>query len=574
MNSQQVLTEYLSAFINGLKSSGVQQAVISPGSRSTSLALLLHREPAIQTFVEVDERSAAFFALGLSKTSEQPVALVCTSGTAAANYYPAICEANASHVPLVVLTTDRPHELRQVGAPQAMDQLQLFQSHVKLFVEMALPETGEEMLNYAFWQGARSGATAQQVPMAPVHFNFPLREPLLPDLEMVSDQRPPVKVVSGENTLSNTQIMELVNQWQQKKGVLVVGGTCTKEAAQWFIQLAQALNWPLIADPLANVLTSGTDSSHVLSHSDLFANHLSEKMAPEVVVRFGQLPVAKNVMLWLKSLTAKTTFYLVDANGQWQDQLKRAQTVIHASETSLIQQILSQLEQPTPISWLNRWKALENAVQTALVESVLAAELNEMTASLTVHQQMVAKGQLFVSNSMPIRYLDRFMTKQNYRLLGNRGINGIDGIVSTALGMTAVAPERQNILLIGDLAMYHDMNGLLLAKRYGLPLTIVLLNNNGGGIFSFLSQRTLRADDFEPIFGTPIDLDFSLVAQLYGAEYTKISSLEQLKDCLVAAKIKPKFQILEVTGSRQANVALYEKIITTIAAKIESLENA
>ena len=152
MNHQETMTDYLTAFIEGLKNSGVEQAVISPGSRSTPLALLLHRETAIQTFVDVDERSAAFFAVGLSKASQKPVVLLCTSGTAAANYYPAICEANISHVPLVVLTTDRPHELRQVGAPQAMDQLQMYQNHVKLFVEMALPEATEEMLNYAYWR--------------------------------------------------------------------------------------------------------------------------------------------------------------------------------------------------------------------------------------------------------------------------------------------------------------------------------------------------------------------------------------------------------------------------------------
>ena len=231
MNHQETMTDYLTAFIEGLKNSGVEQAVISPGSRSTPLALLLHRETAIQTFVDVDERSAAFFALGLSKASQKPVVLLCTSGTAAANYYPAICEANISRVPLVVLTTDRPHELRQVGAPQAMDQLQMYQNHVKLFVEMALPEATEEMLNYAYWQGAKGAAFAQQTPAAPVHLNFPLREPLLPDLERKTKSSQQTALLAGQSILSTEQVQQLADQWYQKNGVLVVGGSHTEEEA-------------------------------------------------------------------------------------------------------------------------------------------------------------------------------------------------------------------------------------------------------------------------------------------------------------------------------------------------------
>ena len=182
---------------------------------------------------------------------------------------------------------------------------------------------------------------------------------------------------------------------------------------------------------------------------------------------------------------------------------------------------------------------------------------------------MKENGQLFVSNSMAIRYLDRFMDSRPYRMFGNRGINGIDGIVSTALGMSAVAPTQQNVLLIGDLALYHDMNGLFLAKRYQLPLTIVLLNNNGGGIFSFLSQRTLREDDFEPLFGTPLDLDFSLVAELYGASYQEVKTSAELKQILQTAAEEPQFQVIEVKGNRQENVHLYESILAEIGRRVE-----
>ena len=316
-------------------------------------------------------------------------------------------------------------------------------------------------------------------------------------------------------------------------------------------------------------MTHGQNSEVVIAHSDLFLNVATLPQEPEVVVRFGSLPISKNIMLWLKRLaTTETAFYFVDENGQWQEQLKKSQTVIQAKETTFVEQLLTVVK-PTEATWLAQWLLLEKTVSEVLLETLNATELNETTASLAVHQTMKENGQLFVSNSMAIRYLDRFMDSRPYRMFGNRGINGIDGIVSTALGMSAVAPTQQNVLLIGDLALYHDMNGLFLAKRYQLPLTIVLLNNNGGGIFSFLSQRTLREDDFEPLFGTPLDLDFSLVAELYGASYQEVKTIAELKQILQTAAEEPQFQVIEVKGNRQENVHLYESILAEIGRRVE-----
>ncbi|MFD2307450.1 2-succinyl-5-enolpyruvyl-6-hydroxy-3-cyclohexene-1-carboxylic-acid synthase [Enterococcus termitis] len=571
MANQNEMTKYLQAFIEGIISSGVTQAVISPGSRSTPLALLLHRQEKIKTYVEVDERSAAFFALGLSKASDKPVVLLCTSGTAGANYYPAICEARASHIPLLVLTTDRPHELRQVGAPQAMDQFHLFQSHVKLFVEMAIPEGTKEMLDYAYWQGMRSTDAACQLPKGPVHLNFPLREPLLPDLSqsLATEQR--TEIIAGKQLLSKDQMLHCVNAWQGKKGVLVVGGSHTPEEAVSFIELASALNWPIISDPLANIQSCGKDSPLIMSCADLFIQEVKMEQHPEVIVRFGMLPISKNTMFWLQSLKeSETTIYFVDETGEWQDQLKQAQLSIQAEEQAFIQSIKENTTIKTPNSWRDQWIEWQKIAEQQLQEVTELNQLTETSASILVHKKMTTGGQLFVSNSNAIRFLDRFSTTGNsqYHLFGNRGINGIDGIVSTALGVCAIKPERQNMLLIGDLAMYHDMNGLLLAKSYDLPLTIVLLNNNGGGIFSFLSQRQLEKEDFEPIFGTPIHLDFSLVADLYGAEYTKAETLDELDELLEKTKTQPKFQIIEIVGEREENVDLYEQVIEGLKEKL------
>ncbi|MBP2097748.1 2-succinyl-5-enolpyruvyl-6-hydroxy-3-cyclohexene-1-carboxylic-acid synthase [Enterococcus rivorum] len=569
-DKQSAMTDYLQSFIAGLINSGVQKAVISPGSRSTPLALLLHRNEKIQTYIEVDERSAGFFALGLSKVSQQPVVLLCTSGTAAANYYPAICEAKASYVPLVVLTTDRPHELRQVGAPQAMDQLQLFQQQVKLFVEMALPENTPQLLDYAYWQGIKTGNTAQQTPKGPVHLNFPLREPLLPKQSEVSLPSRLTEIISGENQLTDQQVKEIVTSWHGKRGVLIVGGEHQPEEATSFVQLAEKLQWPIIGDPLDN-LTAETDSLLVMNHIDLFIDKVLEKATPEIVVRFGKLPLSKNLMLWLQQLDPKETrTYFIDETGEWLDQLKQGQIIIQAEEKQLVKQLINFAPKHLPAKWSEDWINWQQAVEMTLSEITELASLNEISASRVLHQKMAKNGQLFISNSNAIRFIDRYADKVNagYRVYGNRGINGIDGIVSTALGMCAVQPEVQNVLLIGDLALYHDMNGLLLAKRYHFPLTIVLLNNNGGGIFSFLSQRQLDEEEFELLFGTPIDLDFSQVAELYGAAYAKVESLEQLASRLEITQKQPQFQIIEVVGNRQENVILQEKVQASITKKL------
>ncbi|MDA9471124.1 2-succinyl-5-enolpyruvyl-6-hydroxy-3-cyclohexene-1-carboxylic-acid synthase [Enterococcus sp. 5H] len=573
MTNQKEMTNYLQNFIEGLISSGVAQAVISPGSRSTPLALLLHRQKNIETFIEVDERSAAFFGLGLSKASGKPVVLLCTSGTAAANYYPAICEAKASHIPLIILTTDRPHELRQVGAPQAMDQIHLFQSHVKMFVEMAIPEESKAMLDYAYWQGMRATDTASQTPKGPVHLNFPLREPLLPDLTFKLESERKTQILTGKQQLSDEQLSNCAAEWQGKNGVLVVGGTHSPEEAEQFITLAETLNWPIISDPLANLTSVGHNSHLIMSYADLFIQEVEMSLKPEVVVRFGMLPISKNTMFWLQSLEeSETTVYFVDETGEWQDQLKQTQVAIQAEEQLFIQSILNKINVKSSDIWMKQWINWQKITEQQLDEISELSSLNETSASLLVHKMMTDNGQFFVSNSNAIRFLDRFAAVENnrYHLFGNRGINGIDGIVSTALGMCAVNHDRQNVLLIGDLAMYHDMNGLMLAKQYDLPLTIVLLNNNGGGIFSFLSQRQLTPEDFEPIFGTPIDLDFSLVAQLYGADYVKAENLEQLSILLEATQKQQKFQIIEVVGDRQENVELYEAVLAGLRDKLRS----
>lgn len=563
MTHQDTMTRYLESFIDGLVDSGMTHAVISPGSRSTPLALLLYRREGIETFVDVDERSAGFFALGLSKASHRPVALVCTSGTAAANYFPAICEAKASGVPLVVLTTDRPHELRQVGAAQTIDQLHLYHEQVIYFTEMAIPEDSPKMLDYVFWQGRRLPSIANGLTKGPVHANLPLREPLLPSQTVQFHQHKAVSELTGEMVLSDEQVTALMTRFSGKKGVIVAGGAMTHEEARGLIRLAETVNWPLIGDPLTMINHCGKMSANSMSHADLFIPYTGDTGVPEVVIRFGTLPVSKQVMMWLDKLTAlDTQFYIVDKTREWQDPLKQGQVMIQCEPSRLVTQLVSCSVEPCSAAWCDTWKNWQKISADAITQTTASAELTEMSASRMVHDMMRESGHLFVSNSMSIRYLDRFMTPRStsYSLLGNRGVNGIDGVVSTALGVVAYTPHEQHVLLVGDLTLYHDMNGLMMAKKYQLPLTIVLLNNNGGGIFSFLSQRALEEDEFNALFGTPVDLDFSLVARLYGAEYRHVTQLSDLQDALEKTQSSPCFQLIEVTGEKEDNVTYLSEV--------------
>lgn len=556
-NYQEEMTDYLNTVVDALYQQGVRQAVISPGSRSTPLALLLHRYELIETTVGVDERSAAFFALGKSLSSQEPVVLLCTSGTAAANYYPAICEAFESCIPLIVLTTDRPHELRHVGAPQTMDQQALYGNHVKAFLDFSLPENSEEMLNYAFWQTSRLTSLAKQNPRGPVQLNFPLREPLLPDLErQVPDMTHFKAVISGVKSLSREQLNQLAQLLSGKKILVVIGGAHTPKEAKELLQVAQRFNWPVIADPLVNALNCGFQTDLYISHADLMIPFISKEMNPDLVLRIGSYPISKEVMLYLKKLKKPT--YWLDEMEHFADMLKQSDVIIQSDLSQFLEMLKEVNLTPSTADWTNRWVSIHTAVSDICSLKETNHSLTEIEVSQIVFRQMPPYSQLFLSNSLSIRHIDRFAQSLPYefQVFGNRGVNGIDGIVSSAMGMASCQANHQSVLLTGDLTLYHDMNGMLWAKQQNIPLTIVLLNNQGGGIFSYLPQQTLDKSDFEPLFGTPLEIDFKDVAQLYGASYDLVSTKEELETCLN----RHVFQLIEIRTNRDANVSELEQI--------------
>ena len=551
------MTSYLRHLIAGLKQGGVRQVVISPGSRSTPLALLVKHEPNLQYFVAVDERSAGFLALGLAKSSQQPVALLCTSGTAAANFYPAICEAEASNVPLVVLTSDRPPELRNVGAPQTMSQNQLYADHVKFFVEMALPESTPLMLRYSFWQGSQLATRAMTGIKGVVHANVPLREPLLPDLT----QNTPIDL-----SLTQTTTQNLIAQgWFQKKGMIVLGSERSLAEARLALSLASHLGWPIVGDPLTQLANSEGDGQNYLKQADVIFEETRDLPEVEVILRFGKVPVTKNVMFYLRDSQAMQILF--DETQQWPDYLYRSQYLVAESLTKVAKQIL----QSTPNrdqDYLQAWQNLQKLASQAIDETREQFAFHESQLAMILMKTVTYGEQLFVANSNAIRLVDRLsgVSENSFKIFGNRGVNGIDGILSTVAGLAMQTKER-TYLLVGDLTLFHDMNGLQLLKSYHLPVTIILLNNNAGGIFSFLSQRSLTADDFDPLFATPLDLDFAQVAKTYELVYQKVESEADFEQAIATSRKLTGANMIELTSQAQVPVDFWQAVLSNFKEK-------
>ncbi|WP_057915653.1 2-succinyl-5-enolpyruvyl-6-hydroxy-3-cyclohexene-1-carboxylic-acid synthase [Peribacillus muralis] len=575
MNDQDALTAYAASFVDELAENGVKHVVVSPGSRSTPLAILLVEHPDIEIHINVDERSAAFFALGMAKALKEPVGLLCTSGTAAANYYPAIIEAYYSRVPLIVLTADRPHELRDVGAPQAIDQIHLYGRQVKWFIEMALPERTDEMIRYARTVGARAVATAAADPAGPVHLNFPLREPLIPNLEQAKECRqkrlaPAVLIESGVRTLSASQIEAVATTLSQaKQGLIVCGELPDPEMKEEIVALAETLAFPLLADPLSQLRSGSHDKGVIIDAYDTFLRDETTKasFSPDVIIRFGAMPVSKPLLLFMKKQKQAITL-VVDGGAGWREPAGLATNMIYCEERDFCQRVGEKISGAAGDEWLRIWQTINGATKNALASVRDEAELSEGKLFALLADMLPQHSTLFVGNSMPIRDLDTFFmnNEKGIKTLANRGANGIDGVVSTALGVSTVA--ENTVLAIGDLSFFHDMNGLLAAKLQKQNITILLINNDGGGIFSFLPQANEK-EHFETLFGTPHGLDFSHTAKLYGGKYNKVQSWDELKRVVTESFQIQGLKIIEVPTERESNLHKHRNLWSFVSQEIK-----
>ena len=534
----------LRAFCDELARCGVAHAATSPGSRCAPLVLSLYREPRIRCWSHIDERCAGFFALGAAKASGRPVAVTCTSGTAAANLFPAVIEAHHARVPLIVLTADRPPERREVGAGQTIDQLKLYGDAAKWFFEVGVHDATEERLRWVRTLACRAYATATQTPNGPVHLNFPLREPLVlaeplpPDRTARAGNRPYIVLQTPAPSAPRAH-----GPHPSGRIVIVAGSGAGPEVAR----TAARSHIPLLADPLSD----SRRGEAAIAHYDLILRNPSftAELKPQFVLRVGDLPTSKALRSWLASRNdvAQIAF---SPDGAWQDP--------DAVLGMRVAGGLPDVSVDADAAWFQSWKRADNAAADAIA-TTLGSALSEPLVARELAEQMPANAILYVASSMPIRDLEAFQPVRDDppTVISNRGANGIDGTVSSAFGSAAAGdPDASVVLLIGDVALLHDLGGLLAAKRLNLNITIVVLNNDGGGIFSFLPVAT-QQDAFEEHVATPHGLDLERVAALFELAYEQPRTLEHFRRALGRAD---KAKLIEIRTDRAENRALHQRI--------------
>jgi 2-succinyl-5-enolpyruvyl-6-hydroxy-3-cyclohexene-1-carboxylate synthase len=590
--------------VDELARCGMHDACTSPGSRSTPLVLTLARDKRLRCHSHVDERCAGFFAVGLAKASTLPVAVTCTSGTAVAELLPAVVEASEARVPLIVLSADRPPELREVGAGQTIDQLKIFGAFVKWFFEVGTHEATAGRVRWMRALACRAWWTALEGRPGVVHLNFPLREPLVCD-------EPPAPVGGGraqgapyihcpsqppDVSAAARMLRELIGS--AKCGVLVAGrherDTPLGQAATAF---CAAAGWPLLADPMSGARRGDA----AIAHYDAFLREpgFVRKHAPEVVVRVGDLPVSKPLRTWLASLTDIRQIAF-DPESAWQDPACVVYDSIAGEPAATLSALTGILQASSAITglndlpthgdshyasepgatgadpdWLGSWRSADERAAEAILGVLAASGCSEPSVAAELGVLLPKEATLFVASSMPVRDIETFwpVRPDPPRVLCNRGANGIDGTVSSAFG-AAAGSGGPVVLLIGDVALAHDIGGLLAAKRLEEKLTIVLLNNEGGGIFDFLpvakSPMALQDDHYTRHIATPTGLDFSQAAALYGLSHETVADVASFRAALEQALAAPQSAMIEVRGERDVNVELHQRVWSAVAGALSS----
>jgi len=550
--------EAAAALATGLARAGVRYAVICPGSRSTPFALALHRHPGIQVLMHYDERSAGYFALGLARGLSEPAAVLTTSGTAAGNLVPAVMEAYYTGVPLVVLTADRPPELRQAGAPQTVDQVKLFGDSVKHFHEMPVPDAAVSPRQWAR-AGERAAREAIELPAGPVHVNLPVREPLLPvwpSESLAPDESGRSVPRSHPPRLHFPDLRDWAGG--EARGVVVAGAQNLLGSQRTVFRIASELGWPVWADPLSNLRGRGET---VLMY-DWLSRDLPDELRPRKVLRVGPLPTSKAANQALLGVPTA----VLDAPGWWRDPEASVTHWFDVDLDDLDGQLAEPASQGPQSPWQEAWAAWDQ-VAGRLVQAALrqapdnfqgrwASELGAVVAPKTT---------VMVGNSLPVRDAEQYFAgSSSVVLFGNRGASGIDGVASTGLGL-ARARQEPLLLVVGDLSFLHDLNGWLAAHLHQIPAVVLVIDNRGGGIFSTLGQEQLPHDQFELLFGTPHHLDFSGAAALFGGGYRRAATWAEARAAVQAAQQQGGIQIVNwTTLDRHEHARVHAQLVATV----------
>ncbi len=577
MTASDATTGFCAALVDEWARSGIAEAVVAPGSRSTPLALALARDGRLRLHVVLDERSAAFLALGIGMASGRPAVLLCTSGTAAASFHPAVVEAHHARVPMLVCTADRPPEMHDSGAGQTIDQEHLYGTAVRWFCAPGPPEEVPGIA--AVWRSlaSRSVAAATGPPAGPVHLNLAFRDPLLPTgaLPISAMGRPGGRPWTVSTAASpapdDATIDRLVSMVAAvPRGLLVAGwgAGATAEAAERF---AHAAGWPVVADTISG-LRSGPQA--VGTYDALLRSaRFAEEHRPDLVIRIGAPLTSKVATAWLD---ASIPQILVDPDGAWLDPQRAATERIVAGAERLLTLLSERLERdsavaPSPTGWLGDWLAADAAARAA-IDGVLDADdvPFEGRVARDVFAALPEGAALLVASSMPVRDLEWFAApRSGVRVHANRGANGIDGLVSTTIGVAA-GGAAPTIALLGDIALLHDTNGLLGAAARGVDAVFVVLDNDGGGIFSFLPQSELCSErEFETLFATPHGVDLVAVAAAHGVRAERVTDAGSVVPSTLEAIAAGGVHVLVVPTDRSTTVdrhnAVWEAVAATVA---------
>lgn len=543
---------------------GVRHAVVSPGSRSTPIALEIANRQEIEMHIFHDERSAAFAALGIAKASGIPAILVCSSGTAAVEFHPAVVEAHHSEVPILICTADRPAELQGVGAPQTIDQQNLYGVSVRKFVNA---EVADESESHTWRKIARDlFATSLGKVRGPVHLNLRFREPLMGVATSLPPRHERSAMIADKVDLPSARSLRKLKKALNFKNGVIIAGPENYQIESIF-RLAQTLSWPVLADPRSG---ARVPSKFVVAAADsiLRDEDIAKKLQPQVVLRFGTLPASKVVNSWLASSGAKQIVITTTPTLADPDQLCALHIVGEIDElcAELVSDRTNGQNNRGDFSWLDLWDTAESSAQKS-INAALADEpgLSEPGVARALYGLLPEASNLVVSSSMPIRDVEWFAApRTGLRVHANRGANGIDGVVSTAVGI-ALATRQPTTLLIGDIALLHDVNGLIGLVSREIDLRIVVIDNNGGGIFSFLPQaQNLESTKFEKIFGTPHGVNLKMVAQAHQIDTHEVANMSDFAEVL--SQRGP--WLARVVTDRQENVKVHERINQMVASNL------
>ncbi len=557
----------LQVLVDELARCGMRGAVTCPGSRNAPIALTLAGDDRLEAVSVIDERAAGFLALGLAKAGERPVAVTCTSGTAAANLAPAVAEAHEARVPLLVLTADRPPELRDVGAGQAIDQVKLYGTTAKWFVEVGNLDPGRDAAVHYRALACRAFWTAASGRPGPVHLNFPLREPLAPvqeeldpsDWQGRADGRPWTEVLEHASAPHASDVQRLAERMAAVPRGAIVCGPTAERMADPVARLAAACGWPVLAEPTSGVRCGDHDRSHVVAHYDVLLRdaRFTDSRAAALVLRVGDAPTSKPLREWLSGADQ----VVIDPHAAWHEPTRSAGLLLHAAAAPTCDAVAAALEMRTAErdpGWLASWRDSDAKVANALAA---APDPFEPKVAAALEPGLLDGSLLWSSSSMPVRDVEAYFpsSPKRIRFLANRGANGIDGVLASAAG-AALATGAPTTVLIGEIALLHDLGGLLAARRAGIDLTVVCLNNGGGAIFDFLPVAE-HADPalYERHVATPSDVDLTRVAALADMEHRAATTPDE-----VAAAVAAGPCLVEVRTDRAENVRWHREVVERV----------